>query len=92
MNTIELIEDVCLFGGNLPNERLAEVREFLNKTKAQQLLQTDVSGSVCLDTKLQIKLGELMQQIESSYCYMEKNKLRNKISAICIILDINTFW
>ena len=57
-----------------------------------QLSKADVSGSVCLDTKLQIKLGELMQQIESSYCYMEKNKLRNKISAICIILDINTFW
>jgi hypothetical protein len=46
MNTIELIEDVCVFGGNLPNERLAEVREFINKTKAQQLLQTAVICSI----------------------------------------------
>ena len=52
MNTIELIEDVCVFGGNLPNERLAEVRAFINKTKAQQLLQTDVSISLTDTYKL----------------------------------------
>lgn len=69
-----------------------EVEQLINKqAEAKQLVKHDVSGSVCLDTELQIKLGELMQQVESSHCYLEKNKLRNKMSAICILLDIDTF-
>jgi len=86
------IKEEILFLDSLsnPTERDKQL-----STEMQQLLQlrkADVSSSVCLDTELQIKLGELMQQVESSHCYMEKNKLRNKMSAICIILDINTFW
>lgn len=75
-----------LKGSDKSKQNLADV------TQALQLLQTGVSSSVCLDTELQIKLGELMQQVESSHCYLEKNKLRNKMSAICILLDIDTFW
>ena len=42
MDTIDLIKDVCLFGGTLPNERVNEVKAFLDKAQALQLLQTDV--------------------------------------------------
>ena len=31
MNTLELIKDAALFGGNVPNERIEEVRSFLDK-------------------------------------------------------------
>ena len=37
MNTIDLIEDTCLFGGTVPNERIEEVRSFLNKAKSEAL-------------------------------------------------------
>lgn len=30
MNTLELIKDSCLFGGTVPNERVEEVRTFLD--------------------------------------------------------------
>tara|TARA_R110001606_G_scaffold398025_2_gene576084 strand:- start:276 stop:551 length:276 start_codon:yes stop_codon:yes gene_type:complete len=33
MNTIELIKDICLFGGSLPKERTEEVRLFLEAIK-----------------------------------------------------------
>ena len=48
MDTIDLIKDVCLFGGTLPNERTNEVRAFLDKAQALQLQQTGVSGSLLL--------------------------------------------
>lgn len=42
MDTIDLIKDVCLFGGTLPNKRINEVRAFLDKAQALQLQQTGV--------------------------------------------------
>lgn len=51
MNTIELIEDVCLFGGGIPCERIDEVREFFDNYKALQLHKTQVSVSVCCDNQ-----------------------------------------
>ncbi len=44
MDTIELIKDVCLFGGTIPNDRVEEVKAFLDKAKALQLLRPDASS------------------------------------------------
>lgn len=35
MDTLELIKDVCLFGGTVPKERAEEVRVFLDNIKKQ---------------------------------------------------------
>lgn len=43
MNTLELIKDSCLFGGNIPKERTEEVRTFLDNIE-KQLTIPDVVG------------------------------------------------
>jgi hypothetical protein len=48
MNTIELIKDVALFGGTVPNERTEEVRDFLDNVEKQLNLDF-VSESVQFD-------------------------------------------
>ena len=37
MNTIELIKDIVLFGGNLPDERKQEVTDFIKKHETEPL-------------------------------------------------------
>ena len=44
MNTIELIEDAVAFGGTVPNDRIEEVREFINDLKSKALNIQNVSG------------------------------------------------
>jgi hypothetical protein len=38
MTTLELIIDASLFGGNIPNKRIKECRDFFDKIKKQQKL------------------------------------------------------
>ena len=45
MTTIELIEDAALFGGTVPNERIDEVRNFINELKSEALNIQSVSHS-----------------------------------------------
>ncbi len=46
MNTIELIEDAVAFGGTVPNNRMDEVREFINNLKTKPL---NIDNVVCSD-------------------------------------------
>ena len=41
MDTIELIKDIVLFGGNLPNDRKEEVIIFLNNTENEWISVKD---------------------------------------------------
>ena len=50
MNTIELIKDAAFFGGNIPNGRLDECRDFFDNVIEKQLNSTDVSNSFCFHT------------------------------------------
>jgi hypothetical protein len=38
MNTLELIKDSALFGGDVPNDRIEEVRTFLDNMNVDSLL------------------------------------------------------
>jgi hypothetical protein len=48
MDTIELIKDVALFGGTVPNERTEEVRDFLDNVEKQ--LNLDIVNGILFIT------------------------------------------
>jgi hypothetical protein len=58
MNTIELIEDATLFGGNVPNDRIKEVRDFINDLKSKALNIQNVSPCCYLNELLYYKENE----------------------------------
>ena len=70
---IELIEDVCIFGGSVPNKKIKEVRRFLNKLKAQQLKLCEVSAEFkdkhTLEFEEFVKTKTKEQKIASIYWY-----------------------
>ena len=66
MNTIELIKDAAFFGGNIPNERLKECRDFFDNVIEKQCtihvvgvtLVCDIEkGTRCIDQYIKNRTG-----------------------------------
>ncbi len=66
MNTIELIKDAAFFGGNIPNERLKECRDFFDNVIEKQCIIPVVMCSLCESIK---DCGDLINKpIECGSC------------------------
>lgn len=68
-----------------------DVIAFAKHCQELQSKQAGVVGGFSLDSELQMMLGDLIYQEEKCYDWFEKKKIKNKIKAVSVLLEIETF-
>lgn len=74
MNTLQLIKDATLYGGNVPTERIQEVRDFFKEIENKQLsMHAVISRLKKIETyDLKAELNEYNAQTPELYIEEEK--------------------